>query len=159
MKNYLLIVVGVVALAFLTLIFIGGEAPSANDVDMAFDTEAFVEDAKDSVAFSAVAELVAQNNSGISGIATLAQADGKTRVVLKLVGAPLGISQPAHIHAGSCSNLGAVRYPLSYPVDGASETLLEVSLETLTSTFPLAINVHKNIEEAGVYVACGAIAL
>lgn len=36
-----------------------------------------------------------------------------------------------------------------------SQTELEVSLLDLEEQMPLAINVHKSVEEASVYVSCG----
>jgi hypothetical protein len=98
-----------------------------------------------------------QNDSGIGGEATITEVEGKAVVNLILVVYPTGLSQPAHIHLGSCSDLGAVKYPLSAPVDGLSETNLGISVEELFSGLPLAINVHKSAAEAGTYVSCGDI--
>lgn len=99
------------------------------------------------------------NNSGEFGKATLKEDDGKVEVKLDLVGAPKDVTQPAHIHTGSCASLGAVKYPLNFPVNGKSETTLNVKLAQLKSELPLAINVHKSVAEAGVYVSCGDIKL
>jgi hypothetical protein len=107
---------------------------------------------------SVVVALSVQNDSGVSGLATLTGLDGSTLVVLSLSGAPEGIAQPAHIHAGSCAEIGAVVYPLTFPVDGVSETTLNVSLDTILGQLPLALNVHKSPEEADIYVACGDLA-
>lgn len=98
-----------------------------------------------------------QNNSGESGIATLSESDGKTLVTLALDGAPAGVTQPAHIHTGSCETIGGVKYPLTFPIDGVSETLLGVSFDQLLGELPLAINVHKSVAEASVYVSCGDV--
>ncbi|RJQ34415.1 hypothetical protein C4556_02655 [Candidatus Parcubacteria bacterium] len=102
-----------------------------------------------------IVTLSAQNDSGMSGTATLTDMDGSTLVVLVLAGAPAGIAQPAHIHTGSCAEIGGVVYPLTFPVNGVSETTLGVSLETILAQLPLALNVHKSAEEVSVYVACG----
>ncbi|MDO8600386.1 MAG: cupredoxin domain-containing protein [bacterium] len=101
--------------------------------------------------------LGAQNNSGESGSALLEDLNGKTKVSIRLSGAPSGVPQPAHIHLGACPAPGAVKYPLSNVSNGNSETMLEISLENLLKELPLAINVHKSAAEAGVYVACGDI--
>ncbi|OGL72721.1 hypothetical protein A3F28_03290 [Candidatus Uhrbacteria bacterium RIFCSPHIGHO2_12_FULL_57_11] len=98
-----------------------------------------------------------QNDSGESGTSTISEADGKITIRVDLSGAPADVTQPAHIHLGSCADLGAVKYPLVFSVDGASTTTLEVSLSQLLSALPLAINVHKSGSEAGVYVSCGDI--
>lgn len=101
-------------------------------------------------------ELSDQNNSGESGVATLVDFDGKAQVTMDLAGV-FARSEPAHIHSGSCLELGAVKYPLASVERGFSDTTLEVSVEELLAQLPLAINVHKSAEEAGVYVACGDI--
>lgn len=98
-------------------------------------------------------------NSGESGTATLKEAGGKTIVVLDLDPreTPKGVTQPAHIHEGSCPGVGAIKYPLTPVMDGKSETTLDVGLDQLLSEIPLAINVHKSVAEAKVYVSCGDI--
>ena len=97
------------------------------------------------------------NNSEQSGTASLTQIAGQTSIVVELSGAPIDIPQPAHIHAGSCADLGGVNYPLLDVINGASETDIEVSLDQLATDFPLSINVHKSGPEIDVYVACGDI--
>lgn len=86
---------------------------------------------------------------------------------------------PAHIHDGTCDNLGDVVYPLndvsgailsstpeatpaspsdaeSGSVVGDSRTEVDVSLDDLTSG-EYAVNVHKSAEEIDVYIACGNV--
>src|SRR3989344_2256782 len=101
--------------------------------------------------------LASQNNSGESGTAKIAEENGKIKVTLDFSGAPAGVTQPAHIHTGSCATIGGVKYPLTFPVNGKSETTLDVSMADLLAGLPLAINVHKSGAEANVYVACGDI--
>ncbi|MCH8986716.1 hypothetical protein IIA94_00915 [Patescibacteria group bacterium] len=100
-----------------------------------------------------------QNESGESGTAVITEVGGRIRVVLSLTGAPEDVVQPAHIHMNSCANLGGVEYPLEFPTNGSSETMLEISMAELQAGLPLSVNVHKSPEEAGVYVACGNIVL
>lgn len=110
-----------------------------------------------------------QNNSGIAGTAKLEEGDGKVEVKLNLlgvttgvsglIGIPLGTAHPAHIHLGSCANIGAVKYPLASTVNGESKTEINASFADLKAQLPLAINVHKSAEEMGVYVACTDIKL
>lgn len=167
MKNYFLILVGVVAVVVATVMYVsGGTAPAPvspealNTSPSAVTPAGAAPSAPQAPAGRTVTvKLSAQNNSKESGTATLMEVGGKTKVTLKLTGAPAGVSQPAHIHMGACPNPGAVKYPLAYPVDGASETVLDVSLDALKAQLPLAINVHKNSEEAKVYVACGDVKL
>lgn len=101
--------------------------------------------------------LVAQNDSGQDGEATLSEVDSDTtRVVLEL-GKPSVEPQPAHIHRGSCENLDPTpAYPLENVVDGKSTTEVNVAVEDLVDK-GFAINVHKSAEEAEVYVSCGDI--
>jgi hypothetical protein len=86
---------------------------------------------------------------------------------------------PAHIHNGTCDNLGDVVYPLndvtgdiisatpnatpaapgeaaSGSVIAQSQTEVDASLDDLTSG-EYAVNVHKSAEEIDVYIACGNI--
>ena len=100
-----------------------------------------------------------QNASGESGTATLTEENGKVKVVLNLTGAPDSVTQPAHIHVGACPNVGAVKYALTSPVNGLSETILDVTLDQLKAEQPLGLNVHKSTNEASVYVSCGDLAL
>lgn len=163
MKNLLLILVGVVALVILVVLFRGGAAPVEDEQGLSLGMPAY--DAglggvpvEDNVVVSnkeAVLTLAEQNKSGEFGTVMFTDMGEKTRVVLKLSGAPSGVSQPAHIHMGSCADLGGIKYPLSYPVEGNSETLLDVSFFELQDQLPLAVMVHKNMEALGVYMACG----
>ena len=98
--------------------------------------------------------ITAQNGSGETGTATLTPQGDKTRVEVKLDGAPSS-AQPAHIHEGSCAKLDPKpKYPLQNVVGGKSSTVLPVSVSTLASG-AYAINVHKSAEDLKTYVACG----
>lgn len=104
------------------------------------------------------ASLREQNDSNESGSVTLSEEDGKTKVVLTLNGQPAGVAQPAHIHAGTCASIGAVIYPLTLVVDGRSETVLNLPLETvLAAATELSVNVHMSELNLGTYVACADI--
>lgn len=99
-----------------------------------------------------------QNKSGEMGTATLTDVNGKTQVVFKLSGAPKDIAQPAHIHTGTCATIGGVKYPLTALMNGESTTLVDAPMSRLLGELPLAINVHKSAQEAGIYYACGDMA-
>ncbi|HSW48425.1 MAG TPA: hypothetical protein VLG67_05095 [Candidatus Saccharimonadales bacterium] len=101
--------------------------------------------------------LAEENNSSQSGTATLKEADGKTTVTLDLTGPASAAAQPAHIHAGACPGVGAVKYPLTSVVDGKSVTVLSVGLAELKKELPLAINVHKSAKEITSYTSCGEL--
>jgi len=100
----------------------------------------------------------AQNNSGETGTVTFSEASrDTTNVVIALSGAPKDVSQPAHIHIGSCKSLGAPAHPLTNVVNGKSVTVLNVSYENLWKEVPFAVNVHKSSAEAKIYTACADI--
>lgn len=99
-------------------------------------------------------DILAQNNSGESGSATIFDVNGKAKIIITLAGAPAKSVQPAHVHFGSCAQLGGVRYPLTDVGNGVFVTMLPVSLAEFVSQ-PFAINAHKSASEIGVYVACG----
>lgn len=106
-----------------------------------------------------VVTLSEQNSSGEYGTAALVEENGQLTVTLDLVGAPSGVTQPAHIHTGPCADIGGVTYALEFPVGGNSVTTLDVTLDQLATQMPLALNVHKSVSEAGVYVSCGDLSL
>ena len=101
--------------------------------------------------------LVAQNDSGQDGEATLSEVDSDTTRVVLEVENPSVEPQPAHIHRGSCENLDPQpAYALENVVDGNSTTEVKVAIEDLVGR-GFAVNVHKSADEAQVYVACGDI--
>ena len=72
---------------------------------------------------NATVNLATQNNSGVSGTATLTDlGGGRTRVEVTVNGADAG-PQPAHIHEGTCANLNpAPKFPLTSITNGTSTT-------------------------------------
>jgi hypothetical protein len=102
-------------------------------------------------------DLKEQNNSGQSGHVVITEVDGKAKVIVNLTGKPSGVAQPSHIHVSSCATIGAVKYPLTNVTNGASQTMLPVSIDALLTGLPLSLNVHKSASESNVYVACGDI--
>jgi hypothetical protein len=102
-------------------------------------------------------DLAEQNGSGQSGTATLESMDGgMTHVTIELSSPPAD-PQPAHIHSGSCAELGDVVHPLTNIEGGSSETDVAASLEDLQAG-DFAVNVHMSEADIGTYVACGDIA-
>ena len=100
--------------------------------------------------------LFEQNSSGQSGSAMLEEVGSQLSVTLNIL-SDTSTPQPAHIHDGTCANLGSVVYPLDAVVDGTSETMLDISLSDVSDQTLFAVNVHKSADEAGTYVACGDI--
>jgi hypothetical protein len=101
-------------------------------------------------------DIAEQNGSGESGTATLTADGEQTVVVIELTGAPADTPQPAHIHSGTCAELGDVVHPLTNVEGGASETTVVAPLADL-QTGDFAINVHESEEAIQNYVACGDI--
>lgn len=80
-------------------------------------------------------------------------------------------AHPAHIHSGTCTELGDVVFPLAdvmtptgeemgptggYPVKVSEMNTFDVSLQEIIDGGH-AINVHLSAEEMGTYIACGNI--
>lgn len=102
-------------------------------------------------------KMFAQNGSGESGIATLTDLEGRTRVQLDLENENATGDQPTHIHLGSCKKLNpAPKYPLKSLILGHSNTIVDVPMSQLMG-HKMAINVHESTKELGKYVSCGKI--
>lgn len=102
--------------------------------------------------------LLAQNNSGETGTATLM--DGTNGLIVKVhMSGGDTVAQPIHIHKGTCATLDPKpAYPLKTVADGQSETTVpKVTIAQLEKS-PYAINVHKSTSDIQTYVACGNIA-
>ena len=93
-----------------------------------------------------------------TGTATLTAQGSQTQVVIDIQPAGAGVAQPVHIHQGSCPGVGAVAFPLTNVVDGASTTVVNATLDSLR-TGGYSINAHQDGTQAGlgVYVSCGGI--
>jgi len=151
MMNKYILIVGIVVLAGIGLYMWSTstvtQAPASTEVNEPKEVN------------EVVVNLMEQNGSGESGTATITEVEGGVKVVLSLIGAPEGVVQPAHIHVNACADIAGVQYPLEFPTNGSSETMLEVFMNELQAGLPLSVNVHKSAEEASVYVACGDIVL
>jgi hypothetical protein len=101
-------------------------------------------------------ELVEQASSGQEGTATFTSLGGdRTRIVLELTNPP-EIPQPAHVHSGSCDDLGDPVAALTDVTDGRSETDVEMSLDELAQG-DLVIHAHQSEAEFDVSVACAPV--
>lgn len=96
-------------------------------------------------------------NSGISGDASLTDnGDGTTTVDILVDGATGG--HPANIYAGACSALGDAVYPLTdVDASGESVTVVDATLESLTTGGPYAIGIQLSANGVDTQVACGDI--
>lgn len=105
---------------------------------------------------SLTVKLAAQNGSGENGTATLTQSGSDVKVVISIPHGPAG-PQPAHIHDGTCANLGGVAYPLTNVANGSSTTTVKnLTIDKLLGG-KYAINVHESTSNLGKYVSCGGI--
>jgi hypothetical protein len=92
------------------------------------------------------------NGSGQSGFVTLSARGDQTEVVVL---ATAGISALAHIHEGSCAELGGVAHALSDTSVAISSITIDATLDSLISG-NFAVNLHTD-GDAGVYSSCGDI--
>lgn len=99
-----------------------------------------------------------QNESGEAGLATFEEKDGKTVIRIKLVNAPVDVSQPAHIYKGSCEKPVSELFDINNVVNGESETTIDDTLKNVLAKAPFILNVHKSAEEDNIYVSCGIVA-
>ena len=100
-------------------------------------------------------ELSEQSKSGMTGTVTFVDEGGKTRISIKLLGKGITGPLPAHVHLGSCPNVGMIKYPLNDVKNGSSDTLINSRMIDLFGSNPMAVNIHKSIQEATIYTACG----
>jgi hypothetical protein len=98
------------------------------------------------------------DGSGQFGSADVTSDGEQTIISIEIEPGEAGVPQPAHIHYGSCNDLGDVAYPLDDVVDGVSESTADVSISELIGR-EYAINVHLSEEEMGVSVSCGTLPL
>ncbi|MEA2514970.1 MAG: eukaryotic-like serine/threonine-protein kinase [Thermomicrobiales bacterium] len=101
-----------------------------------------------------------QNGSGVSGLATLAEAtakDGETVVKVLVAEAPPGAV--ALIHAGTCAELDPAPAFLLSPIDenGASATTIRASLRDLRVMDEYAIAIYTSVGDLSQPIACGEI--
>jgi Cu/Zn superoxide dismutase len=101
--------------------------------------------------------LKAQNSSGETATATLAQAGDDVKVTVVTTGGGTD-PQPIHIHTGTCAKLDPKpTYPLTTVQDGKSVTTLKALKLSDLETGNYAINIHKSTTDIGTYVSCGDI--
>ncbi len=103
-------------------------------------------------------------NSGVSGTATLAAEGENTRVSLELSGDPVTGDHPSHIHTGTCADFDPdPLYPLTTVIldevsdEGESDTTVEdVALDDLLDDDHVIL-VHPSAEELYPEWVCGDI--
>lgn len=94
---------------------------------------------------------------GTALIQLIGQDEDQVGVTLKFEDLAQETAQPAHIHLGSCAELGGIAYPLNAVENSFSQTILNVSIDQLRSQVPLAINTHQSEQELNRYIACADI--
>lgn len=100
-------------------------------------------------------ELLEVDGSRVSGAAVLTPEEdvARTKVIVNVEGGS-DVPHPAHIHAGTCEDLGEVVYPLESVERGESTTTVEAPLESLVGG-AFAINVHESEQDIQTFIACG----
>ena len=106
---------------------------------------------------SVVVNLRSQNDVRETGTASFYDGKGRVKVILNLEDIPTDGAQPAYIKEGTCDHIGVNKYTLIFPKGGTSETILQVSIDDILNSLPLAVNVYKSIPELNVAAACGEI--
>lgn len=101
--------------------------------------------------------LAEQNDSGVSGTATLTETATGVDVMVNLVGTPADGVHPAHIHTGACPDPGGVDEGLTAVEAGRSSTSIAGAKLSDFTDGNHAINVHLSADEIDTYVACGDI--
>jgi len=160
-KSVLWIIVGViivVVVAVIVVLFLQSQQATTNTDNNNPDQVADNITVDETLNEEAIFTLSEQNDSGQSGTVLLEEVGNQVRVTINLTN-PTSTPEPAHIHIGSCPTPDAVVYPLTSVVNGESVTMINATFEELRSQIPLAVNVHKSVEESDVYYACGDLTL
>ena len=90
------------------------------------------------------------------GVGVLLAQEGYTEVTVRMPPDTAGVVRPTHIYAGTCPEVGEVRYPLNNIFEGKSLTAVPIPLgDLLRGNY--AISVRKSFAEANLFVACGVI--
>jgi hypothetical protein len=91
-----------------------------------------------------------------TGWATLTETEAGLQVELDLEPSE-PVAQPAHVHVGTCDQMGAVEYPLENVIAGHSVTeITGATIEDIASGGH-AINVHLSFADFKTFTACGNI--
>ena len=120
------------------------------------------DDTTGTVAESFAATMNPVANSGVTGTATIEEGTGGLVVSIALAGALPEIgNHPAHVHMGTCTAPGNVKFALTDVVDGISRTeVTGMTLQDITDGIAnggLSVNVHMSADDLGNYLACGNI--
>ena len=101
-----------------------------------------------------VYKIIGEGGSGQNGTVTLIPGPNNTTTVrIAITGEPAAAVEPAHIHTGSCPAPGAVKYPLTNVIHGASLTTVNAPIATLGAG--LSVNIHQSAAHLNIYKACG----
>lgn len=98
-----------------------------------------------------------QGGSGQSGLATFEVKNDVIAVRIRLVGFVPDVTQPAHIHKGTCEEVGEDIFYITPVVNGQTDTNIISDWDELAASFPLVLNVHKSEAEKDIYTSCGQV--
>lgn len=97
---------------------------------------------------------VAKNNSGALGNLTLKEIRGKVYLEVTLTGNITNEPQSAFVYEGSCEKPDRQLYSLSPVVNGKTANYLTVSLADFKKEFPVAVIIHKSVQDINSDIAC-----
>jgi hypothetical protein len=105
---------------------------------------------------SATAQLAAQQNSGVTGQATLSQSGNSTTVNVTLSAPSGGTSHAGHIHSGSCS--GPILFPLeSITLDASGRGQSTSTVNAPLDTNQWWVQYHTQVSPPGAPITCGKV--
>lgn len=91
-----------------------------------------------------------------TGWATLSEVDGSLKVDVSVTPSE-AVAQPAHIHLGTCDQLGVVVHSLENVIGGHSVTDFPgISIEDV-ATGAFSVNLHLSFADFATFTACGEI--
>ena len=98
--------------------------------------------------------LRAVGGSGEYGTVALKPVGEQTAVEVHVVNVPRGQIQTVHIHRGTCAKVAwPITYPLSPLIDGASESIIDVPLDTILAS-PAVVHVHRSYQSEHRSLSC-----
>jgi hypothetical protein len=98
--------------------------------------------------------LGSRNGSRVRGVAEIEFGLHETRVLIRVSGAPAGVVQAVHLHAGTCGRKGKLLASLGRLRSGRRA----VSVDPLpVSAGRYAIDIHETTAAGAAVVACGSV--
>ena len=143
----------------LVLIACGGSGDDMNDSAAMDSVAAMADSAAMGAPATANLQLMAVENSGVTGEVTLTAAGEQTTVGIHVTGAPANAVLPAHVHSGSCEAKGPAVAPLdSVRTDATGMGMINSTIAVPFSTVNNGQHFVQVHLPTGAPAACGNIA-